>query len=79
MSWSSSSVATHKSLADGTAQSGEWPKSPGGGVRRPLARTDGVDLVSEVFPSHVRDRGVTIATAINWFAAWAVAQTFSRW
>jgi MFS transporter, SP family, galactose:H+ symporter len=33
-------------------------------------------VINEVFPSHVRGRGVAIATAINWFAAWAVAQTF---
>ena len=33
-------------------------------------------VINEVFPSHVRGRGVAVATAINWFAAWAVAQTF---
>jgi MFS transporter, SP family, galactose:H+ symporter len=33
-------------------------------------------VINEVFPSHVRGRGVAIATAINWFAAWVVAQTF---
>jgi MFS family permease len=33
-------------------------------------------VINEVFPSHVRGRGVAIATAINWFAAWVVAQSF---
>jgi len=33
-------------------------------------------IINEVFPSHVRGRGVAVATAINWFAAWVVAQTF---
>jgi sugar porter (SP) family MFS transporter len=33
-------------------------------------------VINEVFPSHVRGRGVAVATAINWFAAWVVAQTF---
>ena len=33
-------------------------------------------VINEVFPSRVRGRGVAIATAINWFAAWVVAQTF---
>jgi hypothetical protein len=33
-------------------------------------------VINEVFPSHVRGSGVAVATAINWFAAWVVAQTF---
>jgi len=33
-------------------------------------------VINEAFPSHVRGRGVAVATAINWFAAWLVAQTF---
>ena len=33
-------------------------------------------VINEVFPSRVRGRGVAVATAINWFAAWVVAQTF---
>jgi SP family galactose:H+ symporter-like MFS transporter len=33
-------------------------------------------VINEVFPSHVRGRGVAVATAINWLAAWVVAQTF---
>jgi MFS family permease len=33
-------------------------------------------VINEVFPSHVRGRGVAIATAVNWLAAWIVAQTF---
>jgi SP family galactose:H+ symporter-like MFS transporter len=33
-------------------------------------------VINEVFPAHLRGRGVAVATAINWFAAWAVAQTF---
>ncbi len=33
-------------------------------------------VINEVFPSQVRGRGVAVATAINWFAAWVVAQTF---
>jgi sugar porter (SP) family MFS transporter len=33
-------------------------------------------VINEVFPSHVRGRGVAVATAVNWFAAWLVAQTF---
>jgi MFS transporter, SP family, galactose:H+ symporter len=33
-------------------------------------------VINEVFPSHVRGRGVAVATAVNWLAAWLVAQTF---
>ena len=33
-------------------------------------------VINEVFPARIRGRGVAVATAINWFAAWAVAQTF---
>jgi SP family galactose:H+ symporter-like MFS transporter len=33
-------------------------------------------VINEVFPARVRGRGVALATAVNWFAAWAVAQTF---
>jgi hypothetical protein len=33
-------------------------------------------VINEVFPSHVRGRGVAVATALNWLAAWLVAQTF---
>ena len=33
-------------------------------------------VINEVFPTHVRGRGVAVATAINWLAAWVVAQTF---
>ncbi|MCB8955539.1 MAG: sugar porter family MFS transporter [Nocardioides sp.] len=33
-------------------------------------------VINEVFPSHVRGKGVAAATALNWFAAWAVTQTF---
>jgi MFS transporter, SP family, galactose:H+ symporter len=33
-------------------------------------------VINEVFPSHVRGKGVAVATAVNWLAAWAVAQTF---
>ncbi|WP_395658931.1 sugar porter family MFS transporter [Nocardioides sp.] len=33
-------------------------------------------VINEVFPSHVRGKGVAAATALNWFAAWVVTQTF---
>jgi MFS family permease len=33
-------------------------------------------VINEVFPARIRGRGVAVATAINWFAAWVVAQTF---
>jgi MFS transporter, SP family, galactose:H+ symporter len=33
-------------------------------------------VINEVFPAHVRGRGVAFATAVNWLAAWVVAQTF---
>lgn len=33
-------------------------------------------VINEVFPSHVRGKGVAAATALNWFAAWIVTQTF---
>lgn len=33
-------------------------------------------VINEVFPSHIRGRGVAVATAVNWFAAWLVTQTF---
>jgi MFS family permease len=33
-------------------------------------------VINEVFPSHVRGRGVAVATAVNWLAAWLVAQIF---
>jgi SP family galactose:H+ symporter-like MFS transporter len=33
-------------------------------------------VINEIFPAHLRGRGVAIATAINWLAAWVVAQTF---
>ncbi len=33
-------------------------------------------VINEVFPAHVRGKGVAAATALNWFAAWVVTQTF---
>jgi MFS family permease len=33
-------------------------------------------VINEVFPSTVRGKGVAVATALNWLAAWAVAQFF---
>ena len=33
-------------------------------------------VINEVFPSHVRGKGVAAATALNWFAAWVVTQSF---
>ena len=33
-------------------------------------------VINEVFPARLRGRGVAVATAINWLAAWVVAQTF---
>ena len=33
-------------------------------------------VINEVFPARIRGRGVAVATAVNWLAAWAVAQTF---
>lgn len=33
-------------------------------------------VINEVFPAHVRGKGVAVATGINWLAAWLVAQTF---
>lgn len=33
-------------------------------------------VINEVFPSHIRGKGVAAATALNWFAAWVVTQTF---
>lgn len=33
-------------------------------------------VINEVFPASVRGRAVAVATALNWFAAWAVTQTF---
>ncbi len=33
-------------------------------------------VINEIFPTHVRGRGVAVATAANWFAAWLVSQFF---
>jgi sugar porter (SP) family MFS transporter len=33
-------------------------------------------VINEVFPAHVRGRAVAVATAVNWLAAWLVAQFF---
>jgi MFS transporter, SP family, galactose:H+ symporter len=33
-------------------------------------------VINEVFPAQVRGKGVATATALNWFAAWAVTQFF---
>src|SRR6202012_3843944 len=33
-------------------------------------------VINEVFPSHVRGRGVALATAINWGSAYLVSQFF---
>ncbi len=33
-------------------------------------------VINEIFPAHIRGRGVAVATAANWFAAWLVAQFF---
>ncbi len=33
-------------------------------------------IINEIFPSHVRGKAVSVATAANWFAAWLVAQFF---
>jgi MFS transporter, SP family, galactose:H+ symporter len=33
-------------------------------------------IINEIYPSHMRGRGVAVATAANWFAAWLVSQFF---
>lgn len=33
-------------------------------------------VINEAFPSHIRGKGVAAATALNWFAAWVVTQSF---
>jgi sugar porter (SP) family MFS transporter len=33
-------------------------------------------VINEVFPSHIRSRGVALATAVNWGSAWLVSQFF---
>lgn len=33
-------------------------------------------MIAEIFPSRIRGRGVSIATAVNWAAAFVVSQTF---
>ncbi len=33
-------------------------------------------VINEVFPANVRGKGVAVATGLNWFAAWAVTQSF---
>ena len=33
-------------------------------------------VINEIFPSHVRGRGVALATAVNWGAAFLVSQSF---
>ena len=33
-------------------------------------------VINEVFPRDIRGRGVSVATAVNWFSAWLVSQFF---
>jgi SP family galactose:H+ symporter-like MFS transporter len=33
-------------------------------------------IINEIFPSHLRGKGVAVATAANWLAAWVVSQFF---
>ena len=33
-------------------------------------------VINEIYPSHVRGRGVAVATAANWGSAWLVTQFF---
>jgi len=33
-------------------------------------------MINEIYPREVRGRAVAIATAVNWFSAWAVSQSF---
>jgi sugar porter (SP) family MFS transporter len=33
-------------------------------------------IINEIFPAHVRGKGVAVATGANWFAAWLVSQFF---
>ena len=33
-------------------------------------------IINEIYPSHMRGKGVAVATAANWFAAWLVSQFF---
>ncbi len=33
-------------------------------------------IINEIFPSHIRGKAVAIATGVNWFSAWLVAQFF---
>jgi MFS family permease len=33
-------------------------------------------MIAEIFPNRVRGRGISVATAINWAAAFLVSQTF---
>ena len=33
-------------------------------------------VINEIFPAHIRSRGVALATAVNWGAAWLLSQFF---
>jgi sugar porter (SP) family MFS transporter len=33
-------------------------------------------IINEIFPAHIRGKGVAVATGANWFAAWLVSQFF---
>jgi MFS transporter, SP family, galactose:H+ symporter len=33
-------------------------------------------IINEIYPSHIRGKGVALATAVNWFSAWLVSQFF---
>ena len=33
-------------------------------------------VINEIFPAHIRSRGVALATAVNWAAAWLLSQFF---
>jgi MFS family permease len=33
-------------------------------------------IINEIYPSHIRGKGVAVATAANWLAAWVVSQFF---
>jgi len=35
-------------------------------------------LISEIYPNRVRGRAISVATAVNWLAAFLVAQFFLR-
>jgi len=76
--WTTSTPARRRRPAPARRMRASSPRRAGG-VHHLVAFSLGPvtwTVISEIFPTRVRGRAMSVATAVNWFCAWLVSQFF---